>query len=133
MRADAEQATGPVWAEEDDPRITRLGKSLRRFRLDELPQLFNVVRGEMSLVGPRPERPHFVKMLNGCVPYYGLRHCVKPGVTGWAQVLYPYGASVQDAYEKMQYDLYYAKHMSLGFDLRILASTVRVVAFGRGR
>ena len=133
MRQDAEQATGPVWAGVDDPRVTRLGKWLRKFRIDELPQLFNVVRGEMSLVGPRPERPHFVAMLNGCVPYYGLRHCVKPGVTGWAQVLYPYGASVEDAYEKMQYDLYYAKHMSLGFDLQILASTIQVVLFGRGR
>jgi sugar transferase (PEP-CTERM system associated) len=133
MRADAEKQTGPVWASEDDPRITRLGKWLRQARLDELPQLINVVRGEMSLVGPRPERPHFVAILNHKVPYYGLRHCVKPGVTGWAQVLYPYGASVEDAYEKLQYDLYYAKHMSIAFDLRILFATIRVVAFGRGR
>ena len=133
MREDAEQTTGPVWAGENDPRITRVGRWMRKFRLDELPQLVNVLRGEMSLVGPRPERPHFVKLLTECVPYYGLRHCVKPGVTGWAQVLYPYGASVADAYEKLQYDLYYAKHMSLGFDARILFRTLRVVLFGRGR
>ena len=133
MHDNAERTTGPVWAGANDSRITRLGKWLRKFRLDELPQLLNVVRGEMSLVGPRPERPHFVTLLKASVPYYGLRHCVKPGVTGWAQVLYPYGASVEDAYEKLQYDLYYAKHMSLGFDLRILIKTVRVVLFGRGR
>ena len=133
MREDAEQASGPVWSAVDDPRITEVGRWLRRFRIDELPQLFNVVRGEMALVGPRPERPHFVRLLNESVPYYDLRHCVKPGITGWAQVLYPYGASVEDAYEKMQYDLYYAKHMSLGFDLRVLIRTVLVVLFGRGR
>ena len=133
MQQDAEQSTGPIWAGEDDPRVTRVGRWLRKFRLDELPQLFNVLRGEMSLVGPRPERPHFVKSLNECVPYYGLRHCVMPGVTGWAQVLYPYGASVQDAYEKLQYDLYYARHMSLSLDLLILFQTIKVVLFGRGR
>ena len=133
MRQDAESTTGPVWAKEHDDRITPLGNFLRKVRLDELPQAWNVLRGEMSLIGPRPERPHFVSMLNERVPFYSLRHCIKPGITGWAQVLYPYGASVADAYEKMQYDLYYAKHMSLRFDLKILFQTVRVVLFGRGR
>jgi sugar transferase (PEP-CTERM system associated) len=133
MYADAERRTGPVWATDSDQRITGLGKYLRKFRLDEIPQLFNVLRGDMSLIGPRPERPYFVELLNKHIHYYGLRHCVKPGITGWAQVLYPYGASVQDAYEKLQYDLYYAKHMSLGFDLRILFGTTKVVLFGRGR
>jgi len=133
MRPDAEQRTGPVWAAASDQRITPIGKYLRKFRLDELPQLLNVVWGDMSLIGPRPERPYFVELLTKHIHYYGLRHCVKPGITGWAQVLYPYGASIQDAYEKLQYDLYYAKHMSLRFDLRILASTLRVVLFGRGR
>lgn len=133
MRQDAESSTGPVWAKEHDDRITPLGNFLRKVRLDELPQAWNVLRGEMSLIGPRPERPHFVSMLNERVPFYSLRHCIKPGITGWAQVLYHYGASVADAYEKMQYDLYYAKHMSLRFDLKILFQTVRVVLFGRGR
>jgi sugar transferase (PEP-CTERM system associated) len=133
MRQDAETVTGPVWASENDQRVTRIGCFLRRYRLDELPQLFNVLRGEMSLIGPRPERPYFVKLLQAKIPYYELRHCIQPGVTGWAQVLYPYGASVEDSYEKLQYDLYYAKHLSLGFDLRILVRTVKVVLFGRGR
>ncbi len=133
MKPDAEQSTGPVWATESDQRVTMLGKYLRKFRLDELPQLFNVLRGEMSLVGPRPERPYFVELLGKHIHYYGLRHCVMPGITGWAQVLYQYGASIQDSYEKLQYDLYYAKHMSLGFDLRILFGTCKVVLFGRGR
>lgn len=133
MRQDAEVQTGPVWACQHDKRMTRVGKYLRKYRLDELPQAFNVLRGEMSLVGPRPERPYFVELLSAEIPYYGLRHSVNPGITGWAQVLYPYGASVKDAYEKLQYDLYYAKHMSLGFDLRILLSTVQVVLFGRGQ
>jgi sugar transferase (PEP-CTERM system associated) len=133
MREEAEIASGPVWAGENDPRITTLGRWLRKSRLDELPQLLNVLRGEMSLVGPRPERPYFVKILQQCVPYYALRHCVRPGVTGWAQVLYPYGASVQDSYEKLQYDLYYVKHMSLTLDCLILLNTLRVVILGRGR
>ncbi|MBI4465500.1 MAG: TIGR03013 family PEP-CTERM/XrtA system glycosyltransferase [Acidobacteria bacterium] len=133
MHENAEEATGPVWAGENDTRVTRVGRFLRKFRFDELPQLLNVLHGEMSLVGPRPERPHFVRLLCERIPYYGLRHSVKPGVTGWAQVLYSYGASVKDAYEKLQYDLYYAKHMSLGFDLLILLNTIKVVLFGRGR
>ncbi|MBI4459408.1 MAG: TIGR03013 family PEP-CTERM/XrtA system glycosyltransferase [Acidobacteria bacterium] len=133
MRQDAELRTGPVWASDEDQRVTRVGRYLRQYRLDELPQLINVMRSEMSLVGPRPERPYFVELLRQRVPYYALRHYVKPGITGWAQVLYPYGASVEDSYEKLQYDLYYVKHMSLGFDLRILLGTFKVVLFGRGR
>jgi sugar transferase (PEP-CTERM system associated) len=133
MREDAEANTGPTWAGDGDPRITPVGHILRKFRLDELPQAFNVLKGEMSLVGPRPERPYFVNLLGQRIPFYNLRHYVKPGITGWAQVLYPYGASIEDAYEKLQYDLYYAKKMSLGMDLRVLLKTVKVVLFGRGR
>lgn len=133
MRQDAEQKTGPKWAAEQDNRVTTLGKWLRKFRLDELPQAFNVLRGDMSLVGPRPERPYFVNLLRERIPYYGLRTYVKPGITGWAQVYYPYGSSIEDAYEKLQYDLYYTKHMSLAVDLQILFATLKVVLFGRGR
>lgn len=133
MRQDAESITGPVWASKQDSRATRVGKYLRLFRLDELPQAINVLRGEMNLIGPRPERPCFVEMLTEHIPFYGLRHYIKPGITGWAQVLFPYGASVEDSYEKLQYDLYYAKHMSMLFDLQIVLSTVKVVVFGRGR
>lgn len=133
MRQDAEAVTGPTWASDEDPRITPVGRILRKFRLDELPQVFNVLRGEMSLVGPRPERRYFVQKLREQIPYYDLRHYVRPGITGWAQVLYPYGASVEDAYEKLQYDLYYAKRVSLLLDARILLKTVKVVLFGRGR
>ena len=133
MRQDAEQATGPVWATTSDQRVTAVGNYLRKFRLDELPQLFNVLQGNMSLIGPRPERPYFVELLNRHIHYYELRHSVKPGITGWAQVLYPYGASIEDAYEKLQYDLYYAKHMSLGLELKIVFGTLKVVFFGRGR
>lgn len=133
MRQDAEQKTGPVWAGERDPRVTPLGRLLRKFRFDELPQAFNVLRGDMSFVGPRPERECFIKTLKQKIPYYDLRHYVKPGITGWAQVMYPYGASVEDSHEKMQYDLYYAKHMSLRMDLTILLKTTEVVLFGQGR
>ncbi len=133
MREDAEDATGPVWAAERDHRVTAVGRILRKFRLDELPQAFNVLRGEMSLVGPRPERPYFVELLERQVPFYNLRHYVKPGITGWAQVTYSYGSSIEDAYEKLQFDLYYAKHMSLAFDAEILMRTLRIVLFGRGR
>ena len=133
MREDAEQHCGPTWAREGDSRVTRVGRVLRKYRLDELPQAFNILRGEMSLVGPRPERPYFVNLLSQRVPYYDLRHYVKPGATGWAQVRYPYGASIEDAYEKLQYDLYYAKNMSLSLDLLVLLKTLRVVLFGRGR
>lgn len=132
MRQDAEVATGAVWAQQDDPRVTRLGRFLRNSRLDELPQLFNVLMGDMSLVGPRPERPEFVAKLNENIPYYSKRHFVKPGVTGWAQVRYPYGASEEDAKEKLRYDLYYLKNYSLLFDLTIILETVKVCLFGRG-
>jgi sugar transferase (PEP-CTERM system associated) len=133
MRSDAEARTGPVWSAGDhDPRISRVGHFLRKARLDEIPQLWNVLRGDMSLIGPRPERPSFVEQLTAQIPFYGQRHVVKPGVTGWAQVRYSYGASVEDAIEKMQYDLYYVKHMSLVFDLMIALETVKTVLLRRG-
>ena len=132
MRDDAEAGTGAVWAEEEDPRVTPLGRFLRRSRLDEVPQLWNVLVGEMSLVGPRPERPEFVDTLSDSIPFYSLRHVVRPGVTGWAQVRYTYGACVEDAMQKLQYDLYYIKHLTLAFDLIILVSTVKTVIGGRG-
>lgn len=132
MRLDAEAATGPVWSTADDPRITRLGNFLRRTRFDELPQLWNVLRGEMSLVGPRPERPSFVSQLTASIPFYGQRHVVKPGVTGWAQVRYTYGASVEDAIQKLQYDLYYIKNMSIALDLMVVLETVKTVILRRG-
>ena len=132
MRADAEASSGPVWAGEKDNRVTALGGLIRKCRLDELPQIWNVLRGEMSFVGPRPERPYFVDLLKAHVPFYDLRHYVQPGITGWAQVMYPYGASVEDSYQKLQYDLYYSKHMSLSFDILILLKTVQVVVMGRG-
>ena len=132
MRQDAEAATGPVWATDGDHRATRLGKWLRKFRFDELPQMINVLRGEMSFVGPRPERPCFVENLKNTIPYYGLRHAVKPGITGWAQVRYRYGSNVQDTVEKLQYDLYYIKNMSVLLDVTILIQTVRTVVLGRG-
>ncbi len=132
MQNDAEKDTGAVWAQEDDPRITRAGRFLRKTRLDEIPQLFNVLRGDMSLVGPRPERPEFVESLKEQIPYYTERHFVKPGVTGWAQVKYPYGASVDDSMEKLRYDLYYIKRLSANLDFMIIVDTVRVVLFGRG-
>jgi sugar transferase (PEP-CTERM system associated) len=133
MRSDAEAKSGPVWsAGDNDPRITRVGRFLRKSRLDEIPQLWNVLRGDMSLIGPRPERPSFVEKLTQQIPFYGQRHVVKPGVTGWAQVRYAYGASVEDAIEKMQYDLYYVKHMSLAFDLMIALETIKTVVLRRG-
>jgi sugar transferase (PEP-CTERM system associated) len=134
MRADAEEASGPVWATgEHDPRVTRLGRLLRKTRLDELPQLWNVLRGDMSFVGPRPERPHFVQKLREVIPYYDERHSVRPGITGWAQVKFPYGSTIEDAEEKLEYDLYYVKHMSLLLDLAIVLETVKVMLLGRGR
>jgi len=132
MRNDAEAETGPVWAADHDPRITRAGYWLRKTRLDEFPQIWNVFKGEMSFIGPRPERPHFVLQLQERIPYYAERHSVKPGITGWAQVRYQYGASIEDAEEKLQYDLYYVKNMSGLLDIDILLSTVRVVLFGKG-
>ncbi len=132
MRADAEKLSGPVWASEDDPRITRFGKFMRKTRLDELPQLFNVLSGSMSLVGPRPERQHFVDQLAARIPYFRLRHIVKPGVTGWAQTNYPYGNTEEDALHKLQYDLFYIKNYSVLFDLSILISTIKTVVLRRG-
>lgn len=132
MRQDAENKTGAIWAERNDPRITKLGRFLRKTRIDEIPQLFNVLQGDMSLVGPRPERPEFVAKLKEAIPYYSERHYVKPGVTGWAQVCYPYGASVQDAIEKLRYDLYYEKNMSILFDIRIILRTIGVILFREG-
>jgi len=131
MRTDAERS-GPQWAQPNDPRITRVGAFLRRSRIDELPQMLNVLAGHMSCVGPRPERPEFVADLSQKVPYYEQRHCVKPGITGWAQLCYPYGASDHDSLEKLQYDLYYIKNNSLLFDLAILLQTAEVVFMGKG-
>ncbi len=121
-----------MWSQDGDTRVTRVGRFLRKTRLDELPQLWNVMRGDMSLVGPRPERPEFIQQLTQQIPYYGQRHIVKPGLTGWAQVRYAYGSSVEDAMEKLQYDLFYIKHMSLGMDLLIALSTVKTVLSRRG-
>ena len=132
MRADAERITGPVWATEDDPRITRSGRFIRKTRLDELPQLFNVIAGHMSLVGPRPERPHFVEDLAKKIPYFRQRHIVKPGLTGWAQINYRYGSTLEDAVQKLQYDLFYIKNQSLLFDLSILFNTVKTVILRKG-
>jgi exopolysaccharide biosynthesis polyprenyl glycosylphosphotransferase len=132
MRADAEKSTGPVWAQKGDPRITRSGRFMRKSRLDELPQLFNVLVGDMSLVGPRPERQVFVDELALQIPYFNQRHIVKPGLTGWAQINYPYGNTVEDALQKLQYDLFYIKNQSLLFDLSILFQTIKTVVLRRG-
>ena len=132
MRVDAEKDGRARWATANDDRVTRVGRFIRKVRIDELPQLFNVLAGRMSFVGPRPERPEFVKELNEKIPYYDVRHAVKPGITGWAQLCYPYGASEQDATEKLQYDLYYVKNHSLVFDILILLQTVEVILFGKG-
>jgi sugar transferase (PEP-CTERM system associated) len=132
MRSDAEAGTGAVWARSNDDRVTTVGRFLRRTRLDETPQLFNVLVGEMSFVGPRPERPEFVSQLSDAIPFYGLRHGVRPGLTGWAQVRYTYGASVEDALEKLQYDLFYIKHLTLAFDLFIIFLTMKTVLLRRG-
>jgi len=132
MKVDAESSTGAVWAQVDDPRVTPIGRFLRRTRLDELPQLWNVLRGDMSFVGPRPERPEFVADLTQQIPFYGQRHVVRPGLTGWAQVRYSYGASVEDAMQKLQYDLFYIKNLSLAFDVFILLETVKTVLVRRG-
>jgi len=132
MRTDAEAQTGAVWARENDDRVTKVGRFLRRSRIDELPQLWNVLRGEMSFVGPRPERPEFVQNLIEHIPFYGQRHVIKPGLTGWAQIRYPYGASVADALEKLQYDLFYVKHLSFALDVYIVLETVKTVLLRRG-
>jgi sugar transferase (PEP-CTERM system associated) len=132
MRKDAEKGGKPIWATDGDDRITRVGRLIRKTRLDELPQLWNVVRGDMSFVGPRPERPFFVEQLSQQIPFYQQRHAVKPGLTGWAQVKYRYGSSLEDAMEKLRYDLYYIKHLSVFFDLTIVFDTVKVVLFRKG-
>lgn len=132
MRIDAELDGRAVWATENDPRITKVGRILRKIRADEIPQIFNVLRGNMSLVGPRPERPEFVCQLEDKIPYYSERHAVKPGVTGWAQLKYSYGSTEEDAMEKLQYDLYYVKNQSLMLDILIILQTVEVVLWGKG-
>jgi sugar transferase (PEP-CTERM system associated) len=132
MRVDAEADTGATWATDDDPRITRVGRFLRASRLDEIPQLWCVLKGDMHFVGPRPERPEFVEWLSREIPYYGVRHVVRPGITGWAQVQYKYGNTLEDAREKLQYDLFYIKNASLGLDFIILFQTIKIVLLGRG-
>jgi len=132
MRTDAESDGKARWASKNDDRVTRVGRFIRKTRLDELPQLWNVLRGDMSIIGPRPERPQFVDDFNAKIRYYSLRHCVKPGLTGWAQLRYPYGSSFEDAEEKLKFDLFYVKNHNLVFDLAILVQTVEVVLFGRG-
>jgi lipopolysaccharide/colanic/teichoic acid biosynthesis glycosyltransferase len=132
MRTDAEHDGRPRWAASNDDRVTRVGRVIRRYRIDELPQLFNVLKGDMSLVGPRPERPFFVDQLTREIPFYAARHSIKPGLTGWAQVRYHYGATLDDAAEKLQFDLYYVKNHTLFLDLVILFETVVVVITGEG-
>jgi len=132
MVCDAEKECGPVWAQGDDDRVTRVGRFIRKLRIDEIPQLYNVLKGEMSFVGPRPEREYFVKQLEDIIPYYTVRNTVKPGITGWAQVSYGYGASVDDAIEKLNYDLFYIKNMTTLMDLMIVLRTIKIVVFGIG-
>jgi sugar transferase (PEP-CTERM system associated) len=132
MRQDAEAANGPQWAGDNDPRVTRVGRFLRTSRLDEIPQLWCVLKGDMAFVGPRPERPEFIECLSKEIPYYGVRHMVRPGLTGWAQVKYKYGSTIEDSREKLQYDLYYIKNASIGLDLLIMFLTVKTVLLRRG-
>jgi sugar transferase (PEP-CTERM system associated) len=132
MRADAEAGTGAVWASKDDPRVTAVGKIIRKIRFDELPQIVNVLRGEMSIVGPRPERPEFVKMLSEKIPYYRQRHCIRPGITGWAQINFKYGDTLEDTVTKLEYDLYYIKNMTPGLDMYIIFDTVKAMLLSRG-
>ncbi len=132
MRLDSEKG-GAQWARQNDDRTTRIGRFIRKVRLDETPQLINILKGQMSFIGPRPERPEFIELLSQGIPFYELRHLVKPGLTGWAQVMYPYGASLDDAREKLEYDLYYIKNYSIELDLKIIVKTISVVLFGAGR
>lgn len=132
MRQDAEADSGPTWATDDDPRITRIGRLFRKLRIDEIPQLWNVLIGDMSFVGPRPERPEFVEVLTPQIPYYQLRHTIRPGITGWAQIRYRYASSVEDAKEKLRYDLFYIKNMSIGLDLLIFLQTIKVILWQQG-
>jgi exopolysaccharide biosynthesis polyprenyl glycosylphosphotransferase len=131
MRVDAEK-DGPVWARAADDRVTRVGRVIRKIRVDEIPQFWNILKGEMNFVGPRPERPHFVSQLAQEIPYYEQRHLIAPGLTGWAQIKYPYGSSIEDARQKLQYDLYYVKNQSLALDAAILFETVKTILFSRG-
>ena len=133
MRTDAEKNTGPVWASKNDDRVTRVGHFIRKWRIDEIPQLWNVLKGDMSLVGPRPEREFFINQLEEQIPYYSERFSVKPGLTGWAQVCYGYGDSIEDAIEKLNYDLFYIKNISIVMDIVIIFRTVKTVIFGFGR
>ncbi|MEW6127064.1 MAG: TIGR03013 family XrtA/PEP-CTERM system glycosyltransferase [Acidobacteriota bacterium] len=132
MSVDAEKDTGPIWADKADTRVTRIGRIIRKLRLDELPQFINIIRGDMNFVGPRPERPVFVEQLSEMIPYYQQRHLIKPGLTGWAQIKFPYASSVEDAFEKLRYDLYYIKNRSLFLDAVIVFETVKTVLFGKG-
>ena len=132
MYVNAEAQTGAVWAQRDDPRVTPAGRWIRRLRFDELPQLFNVLRGEMSIVGPRPERPEFVKTLTEQIPYYRQRHSIRPGITGWAQINYKYGDTVEDTVCKLEYDLYYIKNMALSLDVYIIFHTIKAMLLSRG-
>jgi lipopolysaccharide/colanic/teichoic acid biosynthesis glycosyltransferase len=132
MRTDAESGTGAVWAQRNDPRVTSIGGFLRKMRLDEIPQLFNVLRGEMSLVGPRPERPEFVRELSERIPYYRQRHCVRPGITGWAQISHKYGDTLEDTMVKLEYDLYYIKNLSQSLDIYIVFHTLKTMLLSRG-
>ena len=132
MYLDAEAKTGAVWASKDDPRITPFGRWLRKLRIDELPQLWNVLRAEMSIVGPRPERPEFVKVLSEQIPYYRQRHCVRPGITGWAQINHKYGDTLEDTIVKLEYDLYYIKHISMSLDVYIIFHTLKTMLRSRG-
>src|SRR5208282_3892767 len=132
MRVDAEFATGPQWAGDNDPRVTRVGRFLRTSRLDEIPQLWCVLKGDMAFVGPRPERPEFVEWLSKEIDFYFVRHMIRPGLTGWAQVKYKYGSTVEDAREKLQYDLFYMKNASIGLDLMIMFLTIKTVIWGKG-
>jgi len=132
MAPNAETGNGAQWADLNDPRVTRMGRVIRRARMDELPQLINVIRGEMSLIGPRPERPEFVAMLTEQMPFYSVRHSIKPGITGWAQVRYSYGATVEQSMKKLEYDLFYVKNHTLVLDLQILLETIGVVLLAEG-
>ncbi|MGH9353491.1 MAG: TIGR03013 family XrtA/PEP-CTERM system glycosyltransferase [Terriglobia bacterium] len=132
MKANAEADTGATWAADDDPRITRVGKLLRKVRLDEIPQMWNVLKGEMGFIGPRPERPEFVSSLSEQIPYYNLRHIIRPGITGWAQIRYKYGNTLEDSRQKLQYDLFYIKNLSIGLDFWVLIQTLKVIILGRG-
>jgi len=133
MYQDAEKKTGPIWAGADDPRITRVGKILRKLRIDEVPQFINVFKGDMSLIGPRPERPYFVEQLKKEIPFYSRRLRVRPGITGWAQIKHEYDQSLDDVRKKVQYDLFYLENMSLRMDLKIILSTISVMLRGKGQ